>query len=70
MLVLDMSPYDAILGYDWLKIHSPMQRDWNNKTLTFTHEGTQVTLQGLITPPLEATPILANQLYKSTKGND
>jgi len=27
MIVLDMSPYDGILGYDWLKINSPMQLD-------------------------------------------
>jgi len=24
MLVIDMGPYDAILGFDWLKLHSPM----------------------------------------------
>lgn len=35
MLVLEMGPYDAILGYDWLKKHSPMTCDWNSKTLSF-----------------------------------
>ena len=24
MLAIDMAPYDAILGFDWLKKHSPM----------------------------------------------
>jgi hypothetical protein len=33
MVVLDMHPYDAILGYDWLQTHSPMQCDWAHKTL-------------------------------------
>lgn len=27
MVVLDMAPYDAIIGYDWLKQHSPMKFD-------------------------------------------
>ena len=44
MLVIDMGPYDAILGFDWLKLHSPMQCDWSNKTLTFTHDGNTVTI--------------------------
>jgi len=70
MLVIDMGPYDAILGFDWLKLHSPMQCDWSNKTLTFTHDGKTVTIQGLQTPPLQATPISPTQLYKAAKGND
>lgn len=28
MIVLDLLPYDAILGYDWLESNSPMQCDW------------------------------------------
>ena len=70
MLVIYMGPYDAILGFDWLKLHSPMQCDWSNKTLTFTHDGKTVTIQGLQTLPLQATPISPTQLYKATKGND
>lgn len=70
MLVMDMAPYDAILGYDWLRLHSPMQCDWNNKSFTFNYQGTQITLQGIQPPSLEATPITAQQLYKSAKGND
>ena len=31
MIVLDLLPYDAILGYDWLKANSPMQCDWQAK---------------------------------------
>ena len=33
MIVLDLLPYDAILGFDWLKTFSPMQCDWAAKTL-------------------------------------
>jgi len=28
MVVLDMQPYDAILGCDWLKSHSPLEFNW------------------------------------------
>lgn len=35
MVVIDMQPYDAILGYDWLKTHSPMNCDWEHTTITF-----------------------------------
>ena len=35
MIVLDMTTYDAILGYDWLKQQGPMEVDWSNKTLKF-----------------------------------
>jgi hypothetical protein len=44
MIVLDMSPYDAILGYDWLKEHSPMQFDWNKKTIQFIIGGQHIKL--------------------------
>jgi hypothetical protein len=37
MRVLDIDVYDAILGFDWLKSYSPMQCDWENKTLSFVH---------------------------------
>ena len=33
MIVLDLLPYDAILGFDRLKTFSPMQCDWQAKTL-------------------------------------
>jgi len=39
MIVLDMHPYDAILGFDWLRAHSPMTCDWENKTLQFQEQG-------------------------------
>lgn len=65
-----MAPYDAILGYDWLKNNSPMTCNWNNKTLEFNHKGRLIKLQGLLPPPVIATPISATKLYNTTKGND
>jgi hypothetical protein len=42
MRVLDLEAYDAILGYDWLKSHSPIECDWDNKVLTFWDKGVRV----------------------------
>jgi hypothetical protein len=61
MVVLDMHPYDAILGFDWLQAHSPMQCDWENKTLEFLEAGKAVKLQGLQDPPLQLYINLSNQ---------
>lgn len=70
MIVLDLLPYDAILGYDWLQLHSPMQCDWTNKELSFNHKGTNVTIKSLKAPPMTVDAISAKQLFKSTQGND
>jgi hypothetical protein len=48
MKVLDVGPYDAILGYDWLKPRSPMLCHWENKTLSFEEKGKQIFLQGVL----------------------
>jgi hypothetical protein len=42
MRVLDLATYDAILGYDWLKSHNPMECDWDNKIMTFRDKGERV----------------------------
>jgi hypothetical protein len=36
MVVLDMHPHDAILGFDWPQAHSSMNYDWQKKTLEFS----------------------------------
>jgi hypothetical protein len=35
MRVLQLGAYNAILGYDWLRAHSPMVCHWELKTLEF-----------------------------------
>jgi hypothetical protein len=70
MIVLDMLPYDAILGYDWLMTFSPMQCDWQAKTMQFQHHGRSVVLKGLQSLALEVSSMTAKQVYKCTKGND
>jgi hypothetical protein len=70
MIVLDMHPYDAILGCDWLQQNSPMQCDWEKKTLEFCVKGRNVKLQGITQQPLQLQSISATKVFNSTKGND
>jgi hypothetical protein len=65
-----MHPYDAILGFDWLQTHSPMEYDWKNKTLQFSEKGKLIKLQGLTEPTMQLSSMLATKVYNATKGND
>jgi hypothetical protein len=58
MIVLDMHPYDAILGYDWLNTHSPMKCDWQAKTIEFLEKGRPVKLKGLTAHHYNFLPFL------------
>lgn len=70
MVVLDMHPYDAILGFDWLQAHSPMNCDQEKKTLEFLEQGSTVKLQGLQDIPFQLHSISATKVYNYAKGND
>jgi hypothetical protein len=70
MVVLDMHPHDAILGFDWPQAHSSMNYDWQKKTLEFSEQGSTVKLQGLQDLPLQLHSISATKVYNSVKGND
>jgi hypothetical protein len=70
MRVLDLDAYDAILGYDWLKPHNPMNYHWENRTIEFQDLGRDIKLQGVKPGELALQPIEAEQLWKSAKGND
>ena len=65
-----MHPYDAIPGFDWLQSNSPMQCDWQHKTLEFCVEGRPVKLKGITETPLRLQSISATKVFNSTKGND
>ena len=45
--LLPLNTYDGILGLDWLAQHSPMKIDWVEKWMSFSYEGSVVTLQGI-----------------------
>jgi len=70
MIVLDMQPYDAILGYDWLEAHPQMAFDWDQKTMTFKEEGKTITLKGLQALVREVNTISATKAHKISKGNE
>jgi hypothetical protein len=68
--VLDMTTYDAILGYDWLKPHSPMICDGEARTLEFQEHGKTVKLQGMCPAQQTIPPMSAKSLVKSYQAND
>ncbi|WVZ84118.1 hypothetical protein U9M48_031179, partial [Paspalum notatum var. saurae] len=70
MRVLDIGAYDAILGYDWLQSHSPMQCDWLNGTLGFHLNDVPIILKGTTPVPLQVSEINCQQLSKWDSGND
>lgn len=59
-----MGAYDAILGYGWLKAHSPMWCDGEEKCISFIDNGVSVKLQGVPSPPISIEEISVDQLHK------
>jgi hypothetical protein len=47
-----------------------MECRWEDRTLSFQHEGHQITLQGVTVLPLQATKVLADTVLKWGKGNE
>jgi hypothetical protein len=70
MMVLDLGPFDAILGYDWLKPHSPMTCHWGDKTIAFEYGGQNICLQGVHSSQLNLEEISSDKLVKAIAGND
>ena len=68
--VLELGAYDAILGYDWLKQHSPMTCQWEQHTVEFMEQGKLVTLKGVPPTPLTLSAVQADSFVKWHKGND
>lgn len=64
--ILPLGNYDAILGMDWLEMHSPMKIDWVNKCMEFCYQGSlmylvqlnQIHIQEDVTIPLAVKPVL------------
>jgi hypothetical protein len=71
MRILDIGAYDAILGVDWLKHCGKMTCDWDKKYISFWHQGAEITLNGIVTPPTtELSELSIDQLHKWLAGND
>lgn len=71
MRQLALGAYDGVLGMDWLEQNSPMNCHWLEKTISFEHQGTPVTLQGV--RPKETSTLESIELDQFAKwhvGND
>lgn len=71
MRILDIGAYDAILGMDWLKKQGKMACDWEQKSLSFQHNGQEITLQGIVqSQQAQLAEISTEQLQKWLNGNE
>uniref|UniRef100_A0ACD5TPA9 Uncharacterized protein n=1 Tax=Avena sativa TaxID=4498 RepID=A0ACD5TPA9_AVESA len=71
MKILDLGAYDAILGMDWLELHSPMVTDWKNHSLAFQYNNSFITLKGVLAPATNSIrEFPVEQLVKWYKGNE
>lgn len=70
MKVLNMTAYDAILGFDWLKSHSPMYCDWEQKTMEFQHQCQLVKLKGMLQSPVAVQEVPVEKVLQWAQGND
>ncbi|KAK3124680.1 hypothetical protein QOZ80_7BG0590560 [Eleusine coracana subsp. coracana] len=68
--VLPLEAYDAILGMDWVKLHSPMTCHWDIKLLEFMDGGIGVKLQGIRPKELAVVELSTEQLLKWCTGNE
>lgn len=65
--VISLGAYDAILGMDWLKQHSPMHIDWDAQVLTVATNSGQITLQGSSSEQQLCSAISAHELVNACK---
>jgi len=69
-LVLPLGAYDMVLGMNWLEQFRPMTCDWQDKWVEFHYQDKFVMLQGVLSLSPQLQEISAEQLHKSSKGND
>lgn len=71
MRVLDLGVYDAVLGVDWLAVHSPMQCDWSLKTMNYQRHGCTIQLTGVRTEETAAVSVMdAATLWQMQEANE
>lgn len=70
MRVLDLNSYDAILGYDWLKLHNPIPCHWDKNMIEFEEKGKVVRLRGVQNVGSQVQELSAGSLINWYKGND
>jgi hypothetical protein len=70
MRVLELQAYDAILGFDWLITHSPINHHWEHKTIEFVYQGESITLHGIQQNALQLEGVPVEGMVKWLVGND
>lgn len=70
MKVLELGAYDAILGYDWLKPHSPMNCHLENRTMEFEDEGRKILLKGVQPQKEVLEEVSVDKVVKWSQRND
>jgi hypothetical protein len=71
MRVLPISAFEAILGYDWLQDHSPMECDRKTNVISFVDENVPLILKGDVgEDSLMVQQVSISQLHKWEKLNE
>lgn len=65
--ILKLGVYDAILGLDWLKQHSPMKIDWQRQLFEVTTEKGYINLQGVNSSSPTVETISGTELLSACK---
>lgn len=65
--IISLGAYDAILGMDWLKKHSPMYIDWEAHHLSVTTNTGPVELQAVAKDMHQCSVISSQELLNSCK---
>lgn len=68
--ILPLQCYDAILGMDWLEQFSPMEVQWAQKWLSFSHAGKKIQLYGLTGSIDSLLPLSGDQLNAIMKKDE
>lgn len=64
MRVLDIQAYDAIMSFDWLKTHSPINHHRENKTMDFLYQGKNITLQRILQGAMKVEGLPMDKMVK------
>lgn len=65
--LISLGAYDAILGMDWLKKHSPMHIDWEAHHMTVTTDQGVVDLQAVTNHQHQCSAISSQELLAACK---
>ena len=65
--LISLGVYDAILGMDWLKKHSPMHIDWEAQWMTITTDQGSMDLKAVTSDQIHCSAISSQELVVACK---